>query len=160
MQEREHFGSDHLLLGHMPRSDDTDSSHSQDIEVNGDSCPPPNCFTGAFYDRAHETCFQTGCFQTAYPMHIGLMTLKLIADAWFAASRLSITESSVLQAAASRAGLTTFAVSGDLAVILGRVGLHRMINIAAAQRVGGIGWTCYVLLCVSYYFLVLSTPKK
>ena len=138
--------SDRLLPSHVPRSEASDLSHSQDLEASGEPCPPPDCITGAFADRALEASFSARCFQTAQPLHLGLMTLALVADvSW------------VLRH--ERSNDTIMAVAGDVAMLLGRVGLHRMSNGAAAQRVGGIAWTCYVL-STCFYFLALSTSVE
>ena len=94
---------------------------------------PPHRLTGAFADPAREASFGVGCFRAAYPVHAALMTLMLLDDAlWF-----------LPEHNAQAVGVVY--VSADAAMLLGRVALRRMNDQVAAQRVGGIAWTCYVL---------------
>ena len=117
---------DRLLPRHAPRSDDTGSTH--DPEAGDPASSPPHRLTGAFANPAREASFGASCFRAAYPVHMALMTLSLISDAWF-----MCIDSDAVQ---------SLYVAADAALLLGRVALHRRDDHVAAQRVGGIVWTC------------------
>ena len=136
---------DRLLPRHAPRSDDTGSTH--DPEAGDPASSPPHRLTGAFADPAPETSFGASCFRAAYPVHMALMTLWLISDAWF----MRIDSDAV----------QSLYVAADAALLLGRVALHRRDDHVAAQSVGGIVWTCVMTgtvlsVCIS----ILITEKR
>ena len=68
-------------------------------------------------------------------MHVALLTMGVLTDA------LAMLSEHSLRAVVS--GVVY--VFPEAALLLGRVALHRMNDQAAAQRVGGIAWTCFNL---------------
>ena len=91
-------------------------------------------FTGTFADPLLEAAFAAKLFRLAFPVHVFLLTLVLALVVWVTSASLS--EPSLW---------------GMIAVVslslVGRALLHRMHDVARAQRVGS--WTWIVLLVVS-----------
>ena len=136
---------DRLLPRHAPRSDDTGST--RDPEAGDPASSPPHCLTGAFADPAPETSFGASCFRAAYPVHMALMTLWLISDA-----TLIFVDSDALH---------SLYVAADAGLLVGRLALHRRDDHVAAQRVGGIVWTCIITGTVlSESISILITEKR
>ena len=85
--------------------------------------------TGAFTDPAHESAFAAQLFRMAFPAHGLLMALSLAASTW-----LALTTPPEL-----RVSLGMFVLFMTV-MMVGRILLHRMCDLARSQRIGSRVW--------------------
>ena len=85
--------------------------------------------TGAFADASHVTAFAAQLFRMAFPCHAFLMALSLVASTW-----LALTAPPELRIPL---GMVVLCMT---VMMVGRILLHRMCDVARSQRIGSWVW--------------------
>ena len=108
-------------------------------------------FTGAFIDPAHESAFAAQLYRMAFPAHSLLMAVSLAG-----ASHFALTAPPELRVSL---GMVVLCMT---VMMVGRILLHRMCDVARSQRIGSWVWAGSLALMglwlgVCWQFTALAT---